>query len=248
MTLIFQVCYNTMPIAQPTNDYLKWCNSTYKDSEDTDNLVNNLRYTSKKPWGLDSNWVEEYVDGWPHGFNTTGGILNSISKHTLTTQPLAGVRTILNTLHTVVQPPLKTKSAATATVTAEGVDNRWRLFSGEFSWLQQDDTHPGLCIPYQKALVQQQPPCHMYMHDKGYLKVVVGYDDANNIVFDYAHRLVCMAFHGGPMLEGDKEFDWSLVVHHKCRNTTCLNPRHLEWLTAHDNMEYKGVAVGHVPE
>jgi hypothetical protein len=46
VTLILQVCYNTMPIAQPTNDYLRWCNKIYKNSEDPITLAKNA-----KSWG-----------------------------------------------------------------------------------------------------------------------------------------------------------------------------------------------------
>lgn len=81
-----------------------------------------------------------------------------------------------------------------------------------------------------------------------YLLVWVGMDECGKKIMEYAHRLVCLAFHGGPRLktaEPGSPFDWRLVVNHKCKNPCCLNPDHLEWLTAKQNMDYEGFEVGH---
>jgi hypothetical protein len=58
-----------MAPAHPTNDFLKWCHNTYSNTLDHANLSSNLMFTDTQPWGLDSNWVEDYVGE----IHTTGG-------------------------------------------------------------------------------------------------------------------------------------------------------------------------------
>jgi hypothetical protein len=220
---------------QPYGHYLEWCNDKYSPTNNTVNLANNLYYTSipAQPLKLNSDWVPEWVAQW-QPFNSTAGVLKGKDLADLPGDSLSWVKAILNKLHDVVQEPLQTKAPA-----ATGND-KWSLFRGEYSWEQApNNLKPNLCITYNLEVVEQTKYIYNCSSDE-YLRVWVGKGVNNQKYFDYAHRLVCMAFKGGPN-------DWSKngpVVNHKCDNPACLNPRHLEWVSKSENKTYKADAVG----
>ncbi len=244
-----QVCYTDMQ-QQPTpsGQYLQWCDATYRVTHNTDNLASNLYFTRNPhpPTPLISNWVGEWVTTWKP-FNNTAGILKDMTLADINGDHLTTVKTILNRLHDVVQSPLQTRAAAPPPATAATGNNKWRLFSGMFHW----EVQPGntlldnLCIPYNLQAVEDTP--YIYHHPDDYLRVWVGKGVGTRKIFDYAHRLVCMAYKGGPHLGNAVVNDWTKagpVVNHRCKNPTCLNPRHLEWVTRSDNKVYAGQGVG----
>lgn len=85
-------------------------------------------------------------------------------------------------------------------------------------WAKVDKKGPDECWEWTAAL-----------NNRGYGKLGRGGRKAGEI---YAHRL-SYEIHRGPIREG-------LVIDHKCRNTKCVNPAHLQAVTHKQNMENVG--------
>jgi len=72
--------------------------------------------------------------------------------------------------------------------------------------------------------------------DSGYISILLGYKPGEKLqacrtwvpVRELAHRLVCWAFRGPPLLE-------SMECAHLCGCANCLAPLHLVWVTCHQN-------------
>lgn len=180
--------HNNMPPAQPTGDYLKWCHATYGPTLYPQQLQNNLFFTLEDAMPLRSDWVLE----WSRPISNPGGVMQPFGMDDLEAQqPDLVVQSVLTELQDVLQTDMVDQSAATI-----DEENKWQNFSGKFSWSKpRGQQHNNLCMCYNKVLVQDQP--YMYIRHGGYLKILVGWEEDKHI-FDYGHRLVCMAFNGPP--------------------------------------------------
>lgn len=163
-----------------------------------------------------------------------------------TTNTVDALQAVLMQLHGVLQPVLQ---SVAANAQEWGEDSAWQVFQGQFDWLRPSNRiHHCTCMPYHKPTVVGTK--YIYpKHNKEYLLVWVGSDDAGKRILEHAQRLVCLAFHGGPRLataDPNAPYDWRLVVNHLCCNPCCLNPRHLQWTTQRENLAYVGYGVGHV--
>jgi hypothetical protein len=239
----------------------------------------NLGFSNQELLALQPGWEEDWVTTWKP-FATTAGVLNDYQgeiQDFIDMDSSIWQQDVLGKLYGVLPSALRTRAATAAAAQNYHLD-KWEVFGGQFTWAQQGGgQHLGVCMPYSSTLVKDTPFIYE-LGDKGYLRVLVGTDEDNKEIMDYAHRLVCMAFHGGPPSEAAcaaaevaaraakaagavpappapapaaGAIDWSsnVVVNHKCRNPSCLNPRHLHWVTRRFNRLYKGsgAAVGHVP-
>jgi hypothetical protein len=99
-------------------------------------------------------------------------------------------------------------------------------------------------MPYNRVLVQRASG--ITIMPQRYLSCYVGRANSDHksqrqnlkplgrvVVKEYAHRLLCYAFHGQPGPD-------QTVVSHTCNNPTCLNPKHLKWATQEGNMNNTG--------
>ena len=233
--------HTTMPHAQATWDYLKWSDDTYGPSNNPHNLQANLLVQPiNAPPTPQAHVLQQWIAR--RGLHTTAGVFRNYSQAQLGSQPGTVVRGVLAEIHNVLQPPLQ-MAWASAT---QGSD-KWRIFSdGKFLWTRAHGVvHTDLCICYKKSLAHATP----YFTPKatGYLDMFVGLDAQGRPIKEYAHRLVCMAYHGGPRLPNVAAYDWEMVVSHLCNNSCCLNPRHMQWMTLTNNFNYGRGHVGIVP-
>lgn len=252
-------------LPQPTGDFIRWCTATYGQPLND----NPLAFSRSQPLQLHTDWVEEWASrAWlqpqaqpPHQpqqhqqpqaqplgqLHTPGGLLRDFTLDQVTTTNTVGaLQAVLMQLHGVLQPVLQSV-AANAEEWDE--DSAWQVFQGQFDWLRPSNRiHHCTCMPYHKPTVVGTK--YIYpKHNKEYLLVWVGSDDAGKRILEHAHRLVCLASHGGPRLataDPGAPFDWRLQVNHKCNNPCCLNPKHLEWATHQQNLNYEGFDVGHI--
>lgn len=120
------------------------------------------------------------------------------------------------------------------------------VFSKVFGWVRDHQrTEWDICMPYSKRQVSRKGKKagsakhkHVFVNAEGYLLVLCGMTPSSKPnkppqkVFEYAHRLVCVAFNGLPP---DAEHK---VVSHLCNNKCCLNPRHLKWSSHQENLHH----------
>ena len=86
------------------------------------------------------------------------------------------------------------------------------------------------CCHYKPGLMQRHAHQHKVTGDAThYLRVVVGKARGKSIS-EYAHRLMCYAWHGTPASTHQ-------IVRHLCSNRggRCVNPYHLQWDTVTAN-------------
>lgn len=94
-----------------------------------------------------------------------------------------------------------------------------------------------LCKPYNIDLVKRRRDKdtprweHHYcnLDGQGYLLIQLGKNANNKGVQVRAHRFICWAFHGPPPA-GKK------LVRHTCHHQECLNPGHMRWGSAKENV------------
>lgn len=247
----------------PTGQFLKWCDSTYGPSSNAhpDQLHLNLVFSRNQPQPLQlhTDWVEQWADKtWVQhppqqqqpqaqpqpqqplrSMPTPAGLFHDYTLEELTdTNTEGAMQDALGQLAAVFQQPLQDVAASAAQVQGDLAWEAWKVFNGLFSWSQPGPAqHSGVCMPYCKASVARAK--YIYLRKtKEYLPVWVGVDEHGKNIMEYAHRLVCLAFHGGPRLgtaQPGPPWDSQLVVNHSvrahlldgCSNAAVL---HLIWV------------------
>jgi hypothetical protein len=98
-------------------------------------------------------------------------------------------------------------------------------------WAKVDKTKSS-CWVWTGARTAQRPK-------RAYAEATEGYGAflINKRPF-YAHRLSYLV-HNGPLIDG-------LVIDHKCNNTLCVNPKHLQQMTSQDNVNRSTANIGNV--
>lgn len=168
--------------------------------------------------------------------------------------PLPAFKAALDRVSSVLHPRLVARlPTAVPSSAAEEPSQGHYLFMARFNWNKQassgdiEVTKPDICMPYCKQKVnkrgkkgkavarREQHGCRVV---QGYLAVHLGSTKQNKRrvgkphkdkgCYEYAHRLVCLLFHGPPTPQQPQ-------VSHTCHNSMCLNPRHLKWTDAKGN-------------
>ena len=244
-----------MPSAQPDWDFLNFSANIYGSPQTpVPNLQDNLRFDNQELFVLRT---EGWLDYWRNRkhmqlLSKMTGVWKGKAVGDLTADLGGLMRVMLVRMSKVLQPPLLISVAKVSTNTVNFIgDNAWKIFSRSFSWTKADGGSTNhMCMPYNTELLTKQRAANKdtvesFSIDKKtkYLKVVIG-RTANTDrhkkgkpITEYAHRMLCYAFHGKP--QGVANNDPNLWhVAHLCNNPTCLNPMHLRWATARWNQQF----------
>lgn len=243
--LLLLWCRQSCMPAHPTGDYLKWCHVTYQPSKDPVNWLENLGWQAidppdRKP--LLSGWVPDWTSKAWLGQGRLplvrpAGCLSSLQPADVA-HPERLVKAALDALHSLLQQPLQDRARSGQ------IAEPWMLFfHGKFLWNKPAGLYyTDVCICYNKQVAMAT--AGVTVRPDGYLLLYVGTDVDGKPLKEYAHRLVCLAYHGGPTRPRGGALDWKLVVSHQCNNTCCLNPRHLQWVTQQQNSTHPRGHVG----
>ena len=108
------------------------------------------------------------------------------------------------------------------------------------------DGAPSLCLPLCPKRVNGRdwkkketsraeplaPRTYLSKHRDGYVRVNLGTDSQRKAVQVGLHTLVCMAYHGPPLVWKEATAEEPTVYQqasHECGNPWCVTPRHLRW-------------------
>jgi hypothetical protein len=238
------------PHLHPSKNYSAWCLDAYGPPKYPNNLSSNFIFgPAAQPILPFTNWTTSWPKYNKLQQGKLAGLWEGYTLQDLQTQPDEVLQHTFTRLEAVLQPDLRAKAGGI------GQQHKWEVFSGQFAWLKPENQQQAdVCMPFKQTLVskgcKKADKVPFMYYELGYLSVLLGYDYNNQPVKEYAHRLLCLCWHGIPTKVNQNQqivVDWDLVVNHQCCNKACLNPRHLEWVTMRENKVYQGVGMGLVP-